>query len=37
MDEDGGSSHLLISKDVDKNPFEKRPPQIASEKKLRLL
>ena len=37
MDEDGGSPHLLISKALNKNLFEIRPPQIASDNKLRFL
>jgi hypothetical protein len=32
MDEDGGSPHLLISKPLIKNRFEKRPLETASEK-----
>jgi hypothetical protein len=30
MDEDGGSSHLLISKAFIKNRFKARPPERAS-------
>ncbi len=37
MDEDGGSPHLLISKALINNRFEKRPLKTASEKKLRFL